>query len=128
LPGASPGTEGVINLRGVIVPVLDLRKRFGLPAKALDVADHFIVVRAKERLIALHVDRALELARLEAGALTEVETLGPQGEGSARVAKQGTGMILLHQVQDLLALVDPEVLAGPTAADALPIQREVIPS
>ena len=35
LPGSPPWIEGVINLRGVMVPVLDMRQRFGLPAGQL---------------------------------------------------------------------------------------------
>jgi purine-binding chemotaxis protein CheW len=95
LPGAPVGVEGVINLRGAVVPVLDVRRRFGMPAKELGLADHFIVVRWQDRLTALHVDRALELVRLNIGALAEVET--------ARVAKWQDGLVPLHSVRDLLA-------------------------
>jgi purine-binding chemotaxis protein CheW len=94
LPGAPAGVEGVINLRGAVVPVLDVRRRFGMPAKELGLADHFIVVRWQDRLTALHVDRALELARFDAGALAEIE--------SARVAKWQDGLVPLHAVRDLV--------------------------
>jgi chemotaxis protein histidine kinase CheA len=65
-----------------------------MPAKELGLADHFIVVRWQDRLIALHVDRALELARLDAGALAAVET--------ARVAKWQDGLVPLHSLRDLV--------------------------
>jgi chemotaxis signal transduction protein len=103
VPGASLGVEGVINLRGVIVPVLDLRHRFGIPAKAIAVTDHFIVVRRADRQLALHVDNAVELARLDASAWSEVEASSFSAGQSTRVAKVGDGMVVIHQVQDLLA-------------------------
>jgi len=94
LPGALAGVEGIINLRGAVVPVLDVHRLLGLPAKALALTDHFIVVRWQERLTALHVDRVLELARLDTGALAEV--------GAARVAKWQDGLVIMHALQDLL--------------------------
>ena len=95
VPGAPTGIEGVINLRGAIVPVVNVRQRFGRPAKTLAAADHFIVVRANQRQLALHVDRAIELARLDIGQLSAGETHA--------VAKHGDAMVLLHRLQDLVA-------------------------
>jgi purine-binding chemotaxis protein CheW len=103
VPGAAPGIEGVINLRGAIVPVLDARQRFGLPAGPLSVAHHFIVVRGAGRVFALHVDRALELARLEVGAPALIEASKPGGAGAAQVATLGQGMVVLHEAASLLA-------------------------
>ena len=124
VPGASSGVEGVINLRGAILPVLDVRKRFGLPSKSLALTDHFIIVQTEGRLIALHVDRALDLARVDTEALANVDTLGSHRDGRAQVVKVGTGMVLLHQVHDLVATIDPQALV----AAALPISGEARPS
>src|SRR5882672_6593162 len=43
LPRAPAIVEGLINLRGRIVPVLDVRSRFRVPAKPLEPSDHFII-------------------------------------------------------------------------------------
>src|SRR5438270_7042780 len=64
LPGAPAVIEGVVNLRGAVVPVLDLRRRFGLPARAATPTDHLIVADAGGRAVALRVDRAVELVPL----------------------------------------------------------------
>jgi purine-binding chemotaxis protein CheW len=61
LPSAPDVVAGAANLRGESVPVFDLRARFRLPAKPLDVSDHFVVARAGGRRVILRVDRALEL-------------------------------------------------------------------
>jgi chemotaxis signal transduction protein len=61
LPLAPAVVEGVINLRGGVVPVLDLRARIGLPARELVPSDQLIVVRARGLTVAVRVDRAVEL-------------------------------------------------------------------
>src|SRR3954464_11389595 len=43
LPRSHPMVEGVIDLRGRLVPVLDIRTRLGLPARPLSVSDHLVV-------------------------------------------------------------------------------------
>lgn len=99
VPGDPPGIEGVINLRGMIVPVVDVRVRFGLPTRPLAVADYFIVARTADGLLVLHVDRAVELARADAGALAR----GPNEKSGARVVKVGDGIVVLHQIDDFLS-------------------------
>src|SRR5205085_11996004 len=61
LPKAPAVVEGVINLRGTVVPVLDIRGRFRLPQKPLAPSDQLIIARTGPRLAALHVDWAHEL-------------------------------------------------------------------
>ena len=47
LPKAPTIVEGVVNIRGVVVPVMDIRARFRLPARPPHPADHLLVARAK---------------------------------------------------------------------------------
>jgi len=49
LPKAPAVVEGVINVRGTVTAVLDIRRRFGHPAKPLAPSDHFVLARAGER-------------------------------------------------------------------------------
>ncbi len=59
--------EGVVNLRGQVVPVVDLRGRLSLPRKGVELSDHLVVARVRGRVVALRVDRALDLVRPEVG-------------------------------------------------------------
>lgn len=61
LPRAPAVVSGVINVRGSLTPVIDVRRRLGLAPKALSPEDHFIVADCGARRVALHVDRALDL-------------------------------------------------------------------
>lgn len=99
VPGAPSVVEGVINLHGVIVLVVDARRSFGAQARPMELADHLIVMRANDRLLALHVDRAVGLATVDAGP-AEVDTDRPVG---SRVVKWGDDMVLLHRPSEFLA-------------------------
>jgi len=113
LPLGSGPVEGVINLRGLVVPVFDLRARLGLPAKAAEIHESLVIVRRDGRAVAIRVDRPVELATLVEG---DVEASGPLvggGEGaSAGVAKLPEGLAVLL---DLAALLGP----SPSWADGL---------
>lgn len=56
IPRAAPGIEGVINLRGKIVPILDLRKRLGLPPVSPTAATRIIVVEIAACTVGIVVD------------------------------------------------------------------------
>lgn len=101
VPGAPPCVEGALNLRGSIVPVYDLRPYFRLPGKSLELSDHLIVTRAGQRLVALHVDRALQLVRLDSAAVTD-EAAGPGVAYVARASGLPRGLVLIRDLQALL--------------------------
>jgi purine-binding chemotaxis protein CheW len=96
LPGAPLLVEGVVNVRGRIVPVLDTRSRFRQPPRALDPADHFIVATAGARTLALRVDRAVDLAVVDAAAAA------PSGY-LAGVAEVEGGLVLIRDVGAFLS-------------------------
>jgi purine-binding chemotaxis protein CheW len=108
LPLAGPAIEGVVNLRGRIVPVLDLRARLGLPIRAVVPSDQMIVAQSEGRLVALRVDRALDLVRLDAGATAA------GGIDGVRVARLADGLAPLLDLRTVLAGETlPETLGTP---------------
>jgi purine-binding chemotaxis protein CheW len=56
VPGSPPFVEGIIELRGVILPVVDLRRRFELPLAPLSRAGKYVLVTLDDRIVALVVD------------------------------------------------------------------------
>lgn len=56
LPGAPAGVLGVLSLRGVLLPVLDLRQRLGLPAVPASIGQRFVVVELQTASVGLLVD------------------------------------------------------------------------
>ena len=69
IPKAPVFVEGVINLRGSIVPVIDLRKRFGLVLGEYTKSSRIVVVETEGLLIGLIVDAVAETLRLSADAI-----------------------------------------------------------
>lgn len=65
-PTAPDAIEGLLNLRGRIVPVLDLRMMLNLAPKEMRHVDHLIVLQSQEHQFALRVDRTIDLSQLEA--------------------------------------------------------------
>jgi purine-binding chemotaxis protein CheW len=64
VPKTPEFVEGVINLRGKIVPVLDLRKRFGLAGREFTAQSRIIVVNIDKRVLGLMVDSVSEVLRI----------------------------------------------------------------
>jgi purine-binding chemotaxis protein CheW len=122
LPQAPPAVEGIINLRGTIVPVLDLRQRFRLPARPLEHTDHFIVAGAGDRTVALRVDRAVDLIQLDAADLEDMRGVVPGVEYVTWVARLPHDLVLIHDLRTFLSRSESlsldEALASQAPADA----------
>ena len=103
LPRAPAVVEGVINLRGTVLPVLDIRSRFGLPPKPMEHTDHFVVAHAGERLVALRVDRATDLVRVAAADVEDARGSVPGVEYVAWVAKLPHSLVLIHDLRTFLS-------------------------
>jgi len=65
LPDASPLLKGFFNYHGEIIPVIDMRKRFGLDSRAIDPSDHFIIVSKKNERFVLVVDNVSDVVELD---------------------------------------------------------------
>lgn len=113
LPRAPDVVEGLLNLRGELLPVLDLRRRFRLPPRPLSPLDHFIVARAGERHVVLRVDRAEGLLPVEPGALDEAPRALPGVGYVAGAVKLPDGLVLVHDLRTFLS--EAEALALDTA-------------
>jgi purine-binding chemotaxis protein CheW len=110
LPNAPRVIEGIIDVRGRIVPVFDLRLRFGRPTRPVVPADQFILVRAAHRLAALHVDRVLDLTDVDDAAIDPLGSQVSSAPHVAGVALLPDGMALIHDVDAFLSAAEAETL------------------
>lgn len=117
LPRAPAIVEGVFNLRGTVIPVLDIRSRFELSAKPVELTDHLVVARAGERLVAIRADRAVDLLRLAPDAIEDASRVSSHADYLAGVAKLADGLVLLHDLRTFLAQAEAEALADSLAED-----------
>jgi purine-binding chemotaxis protein CheW len=105
VPRAPEFIRGVINLRGRILPVLDLKRKLGLGEVLAGRATRIVVVRVRERLLGLLVDGASQVlkvavSRIEAAPEEVVEKGGDYIRG---VAKLEDRLIILVDLERLLA-------------------------
>ncbi len=110
LPKAPPILEGVVNVRGAVVPVLDIRQRFGLPSRPVDPDQHLILAHAGPRLVALRVDRATELVSVDRAAIESPSRSTPGAEYVAGIAKLPDGLLVIHELERFLSLDEAERL------------------
>ena len=110
LPRAPPIVEGVINVRGSVIPALDIRARFDLPPKAVEPSDHLVIAFAKRRLVAIRVDRVTDLMTLATSDVEDVTVAVPGSNLVAGVAKLHDGLLLIHDLATFLAVTEAEAL------------------
>ena len=110
LPKAPAITLGIIDVRGEIIPVLDVRGRFALPPKPLDPSDHFLLGQAGPRRVALHVDRALGISMLAVVPLAAAGNLPGALEHVAGIAATESGLVLIHDLHAFLSQAEAEQL------------------
>jgi purine-binding chemotaxis protein CheW len=118
LPGAPGVVEGLIDVRGMVVPVFDLRTRLGLASRAVDPADHFILVRTPTRLAALHVERVTDLAEVDERETTDSRAQVPSTGQIAGVVTLPDGMAFIHDVETFLSQAEAQDLASAIEAHA----------
>lgn len=108
LPKAPPIVEGVINVRGSLVPVLDIRQRFGMPPSALTPDQHLIIAQSGPRVVALRVDRALDLVVVDEDAIQSAARVAPGVEYVAGIAKLADGLLVIHDLESFLSLEEAQ--------------------
>jgi len=69
LPRDSDLLEGVINLRGAVIPVMDMRHRFDMPKADELIQGRLLIVSLQRQMLALSVDEVLEVITVPVGEL-----------------------------------------------------------
>lgn len=111
LPGAPPVIEGVIDYRGQVVPVLDLRARLDLPCRPVEPSDFLVITTVGDRVMAIRTDQVLGLARVDVGALDVLPNVVARGRSVAGAARLSDGLVLIHDPALFLSEVEAEALA-----------------
>jgi len=117
LPKAPPMVLGIVNIGGHIVPVFNVRSRFRLPERDMDLRDQLILGQTEHRMVALVVDEvSAVMERAESEVITAQEIL-PGLEYVQVVARLEDGMILIHDLDKFLSS-EEEVILDRALAEA----------
>ncbi len=108
VPGAPSFVAGLVQVRGKLVPVVDLRTRFGLPAAERTLDNRVIVVKVGARTAGLLVDRAREVLKLDAEAFEAPPSLvDQQAAGFVKAVTTVANRLLL--VVDVPRVIGEEI-------------------
>lgn len=105
VPGAGAQVAGLVQIRGRVIPVVDLRVVFGLPTITPTLDSRVVVVRHAERTVALLVDSAREVVKIAAAEFQPPPTV---------VARQTDGLVkaVAQKGERLLMLIDHAKVIG----------------
>ena len=82
VPNAAEFVDGVVSVRGQVLPAINLRKRFGFKQKDADLRSRLLIVNVADRAVAMIVDSAREFIAIDPGAIQ------PPPEGVAGMSGQ----------------------------------------
>ena len=111
LPNVPDFIKGVINLRGEIVPIMDLRLKFGLEAKEYTPFTVFLIVRVDERLMGMVVDNVADVLVIEPAKVQKKPAF------SAKISTNFIDGVYKDAQEDLVILVDVPSLIKPEEWD-----------
>jgi len=104
--------EGIINLRGNVIPIIDLRKRFGLSCAEKTIDSRIVVVSVRERIVGIIVDGVSEVLRLSE---EQIEPPPPAVSTAGREYIKGVGklekrLLILLDIDKILSSEEHNVI------------------
>jgi purine-binding chemotaxis protein CheW len=112
IPNSPEYVEGVINLRGRVIPVVDLRTKLNFPKAEKSVNSRIIIVEVSSKVIGFIVDEVSEVLRIPAG-ITEAPpslTAGINSDFITSVAKLEDRLIILIDLEKVFSAEDKKEL------------------
>lgn len=118
VPNSPSFVEGVINLRGKVIPVIDSRKRFGLPEAERTEASRIIVVDSGGKIVGLIVDSVTEVLRLPKSTVEPPPDIvgGVESDYIDGVGKLDNRLVILLNLDKVLSVKERGELEGAATA------------
>jgi len=119
VPNAASYVEGIVLVRGRVVPVINLRARFGMPRIPWDQQARIIVLDIKGRKVGLLVDAAREFLEISG------KDVQPPPDTVSGVSTQLLEGVVVLEDDRLVLILDIEELLSASEAEVLPRHKEV---
>ena len=104
LPELPPIVLGIMDLGGLVIPVIDIRKRFGHPSRDIRLSDHLIVATTGRRTVALLVDQTKGVIEISPESYAPAEKILPGLNLVDGAISLMDGLVLIHNLERLLSL------------------------
>jgi len=114
VPGAPPYVEGIINLRGQVIPVVDLRKRLELTVSEQTADSRIVWVTINEQDVGVIVDAVTEVLRIPVASIEPPSSMVSNVDSDylRGIAKLESRLIILLDLGKVLATIDENMLAS----------------
>jgi purine-binding chemotaxis protein CheW len=118
VPNAPEFVDGVVSVRGHVIPAVNLRARFGFPRKAADLRSRLLVVKTSDREIGMVVDSAREFISIEPDSIQPP----PEGVGGMSgkylegIAQVGDRLVLILDAQQIIDAPVEQLQSGSVGA------------
>jgi purine-binding chemotaxis protein CheW len=123
LPEAPAIVLGIVDLGGVVIPAINLRRRFNHPPRDVRLSDHLIVATTGKRTVALLVDETIGVIQASPESYAPASEILPRIELVDGAMKLEDGLILIHDLERLLSLEEEtaidRALSATAGSDAL---------
>ncbi len=110
LPSAPDIVMGIINIHGEVIPVVNIRKRFNLPERDIELDNYFIVGRTSKRLVAILVDDIENIVEIQKQKIVEKKNILPGVEYIEGVVKLEGDIVLIQNLEEFLSLDEEKKL------------------
>lgn len=102
LPEAPAVIEGIIDVRGRLVPVVDVRSRLGLSRRPMRLEDRLLVVESASRVLALWVERVHWTIEIDPKTIESAREVAPEAFYVAGIARHSEGLVVIHDLERFL--------------------------
>jgi purine-binding chemotaxis protein CheW len=111
LPSAPEIVMGVVNVQGRVLPVINIRRRFHLPEREIQLSDQLIIARTAKRTVALLADGVSGVIDYPEGdALTTAEEILPEIAYVKGVVRLDGQLIFIYDLDQCLSLEEEDML------------------
>ena len=110
LPKAPEIVLGIINAQGQIIPVVNMRRRFHLPEREMNLSDQLIIAHTTQRSIALVVDSVRGLVEVSERGVIAAQDILLHAEYVVGVVRLDDGLVLIHNLAEFLSLEEEQAL------------------
>jgi purine-binding chemotaxis protein CheW len=110
LPKAPAIVIGVLDVEGRVLPVVNIRRRLGLPERHISPAHQFVIAQTSRRGIVFVVDEALGVVDLPSTGMVGAAQVVPGLEHIRGVVQLPDGLVLIHDLESFLSLDEERAL------------------
>ena len=116
LPRAPDIALGVINVRGEVIPVVNLRRRFRLPERDLALSDRFVIARTARRMLAIVADAVDGVFGYPEADIRRAAEVMPGIEQVSGITSRKDGILFIHDLDTFLSLGEAASLDAAVSA------------